>query len=226
MGRKKGYRQNLDAKRAAYRKAEEELQSYRHGVGEPYGKLEDLQNKYNEAQQDYHREQSTAPDAPFKTSWSELAFKRMLRYAAENGMTASWLPGQEQVDRYAGALKKAVDTIHWSKTPDGVHIQAIKDGKMVADTNYKEDVLTDAIGKQMGEKIIKSSDQNGTLTDNDLSISDTGMAGFYDKILPSIANKLGKKYGTKVGETTIGQNKRHKSHIRKINRRLSRRSWW
>ena len=37
----------------------------------------------------------------------------------------------------------------------------------------------------------------------DLKVGGEGMKGFYDKIVPDIANKLGKKWGTKVGETKI-----------------------
>ncbi|MBQ2258976.1 MAG: hypothetical protein II339_01800, partial [Spirochaetales bacterium] len=41
------------------------------------------------------------PDAPFEKNWSELAMKRMLRYAAENGYDAvAWTKGEQQADRY------------------------------------------------------------------------------------------------------------------------------
>ena len=37
------------------------------------------------------------PNAPFKSSWHELAMKRMLRYAAENGYDRlSWDTGDTQ----------------------------------------------------------------------------------------------------------------------------------
>ena len=41
------------------------------------------------------------PDAPFKTSWHELAMKRMIRYAVDNGYDAlSWTTGETQAARY------------------------------------------------------------------------------------------------------------------------------
>ena len=35
----------------------------------------------------------------------------------------------------------------------------------------------------------------------DLKVGGEGMKGFYDKIIPDAANKLGKQWGAKVGET-------------------------
>ena len=41
------------------------------------------------------------PNAPFKTSWHELAMKRMLRHAAENGYEKlAWIDGEETAKRY------------------------------------------------------------------------------------------------------------------------------
>lgn len=37
----------------------------------------------------------------------------------------------------------------------------------------------------------------------DLDIGGHGMVGFYDKMLPSYANKLGKKYGAQAEKTTV-----------------------
>ena len=37
----------------------------------------------------------------------------------------------------------------------------------------------------------------------DLKVGGEGMKGFYDKIIPDAANKLGKQWGAKVGETKI-----------------------
>lgn len=46
---------------------------------------------------------SKIPDAPFKKTWPELALKRMIRYAAENGYDAiAWTPGEVQAKRWSG----------------------------------------------------------------------------------------------------------------------------
>jgi len=48
-----------------------------------------------------YKDESKVPDAPFKTTWPELAFKRMIRYAAENGYEKiAWTPGEVQAERY------------------------------------------------------------------------------------------------------------------------------
>ena len=57
------------------------------------------------------RQGSAVPDAPFKSSWHELAMKRMLRYAAENGYDRlSWDTGETQAERYD--LSKQLDELH------------------------------------------------------------------------------------------------------------------
>ena len=41
------------------------------------------------------------PDAPFKKSWPELAMKRTIRQAVEEGKSrVSWTPGEAQAARY------------------------------------------------------------------------------------------------------------------------------
>ena len=53
------------------------------------------------------------PDAPFKTSWPELAFKRALRFAAEHGYDRlSWDTGETNADRYD--LSKTVSKIDYN----------------------------------------------------------------------------------------------------------------
>lgn len=77
-------------------------------------------------------------------------------------------------------------------------------GEKVVDTVEKESALSDAIGKAMGDKIIADPAQSGYFEGDDITVSDTGMAGFYDKILPSYISKYVKKWGAKVGKTKIG----------------------
>ncbi|MDP7337669.1 MAG: hypothetical protein QF786_00005 [Vicinamibacterales bacterium] len=63
------------------------------------------------------------PDAPFKTTWTELAIKRMLRYAADGGYdVVAWTTGEQQVERYESELRAKVDRIKWEKTEKGVHL--------------------------------------------------------------------------------------------------------
>jgi hypothetical protein len=151
--------------------------------------------------------QQAVPDMPFKKDWHELAFRRMVRYSSENGYDAiGWTTGSEQVGRYTESLRKAVDRIEWTKTKDGVHIIGWKDGqnaKKVADTFEQENAVSDAIGKSMADKIKNDPNQSGTIEGNDITISDTGMAGFYDKMLVNYANKFGKKFGASTADARI-----------------------
>lgn len=74
----------------------------------------------------------------------------------------------------------------------------------VVDTTEREDVLSDAIGKTMAQRIMQDPNQHGTIEGDDIVVADTGMAEFYDRIVPKVAKELLKKLGGgKVGETTV-----------------------
>jgi len=63
------------------------------------------------------------PDAPFKTTWPELAMKRMVRWAAENGFDRiAWTPGSVQIERYWGnqSVSDAVDRFKEIAKPQSV----------------------------------------------------------------------------------------------------------
>ena len=198
------------------------------------------------------------PKAPFVTktdSWTALVLKRLLRYAAEGNYDAiAWTRGEQQVERYTSALRKAVDVIEWKKTPEGVQIVGYKgrnvgarqyrivddngimprgtqrhydteadaradyeamsgrtpeeDGvtivlarrapasrTKVVDTTEKESALSDAIGKSMADRIRNDPNQTGTIEGENITVSDTGMAGYYDRIVPKVAQEVAKKVG-------------------------------
>lgn len=74
----------------------------------------------------------------------------------------------------------------------------------VVDTTQKEDVLSDAIGKAMAKRILDDPAQEGSISGESIHIDDPGMAAFYDRILPNVANDILKKLGGgKVGEVQI-----------------------
>ena len=136
------------------------------------------------------------PDAPFKETpeWVGLALKHVLRYASENGFDAvAWANGAQQVERYREALRKQVDRIEWTKQEGGVRLVGSKDGKQTVDTNEKESALSDAIGKAMADRILEDPSPSGVIEGDDITISDTGMAGFYDRLLPNVAKALARK---------------------------------
>lgn len=143
------------------------------------------------------------PDAPFKKTWPELLMKRMLRYASDKGFQKiAWTTGQMQADRYD--LSKHVDKILWQKNKDGTIHADVKKGResIIAKSGTPEE-MEGVIGKDIVQRIMNAEGSKGTLEGDGLKIGGEGMAGFYDRILPSSMNKIGKKFGMKMSETDI-----------------------
>jgi len=165
------------------------------------------------------------PDAPFKNTeqWAGLAMKRAMQMAAEGGYDrVAFTTGKQQANRYD--LSKQVDNLLYEKNPNGTYrlsAQVQGQGKMLGDA-IPESNLADFVGKEVAEKIAKGAgnktEVQGTydpqtmtsskkymteLSGIDLQVGGEGMKGFYDKILPDLVNKYGKKNGLKVGKTKM-----------------------
>jgi hypothetical protein len=160
------------------------------------------------------------PDAPFKTTWHELALKRMLRYAAENGYDRlSWTTGEQQNARYDLSKQISKITLEPSLSGGGKEYLAAYDlgGKRVLDKTVAREELPGIIGKDAAEKLLAQPEkqvQTGLgvsgktvpqreLSGIDLKVGGSGMKGFYDKIIPDFLNKYAKKWGARVGTTNI-----------------------
>lgn len=158
------------------------------------------------------------PNAPFKKSWHELAFKRLLRHAAENGFErVTWDTGETQADRYD--LSKQVDKIavipYATGTravridpKDGTSFRLMVDEKGIVDGHGSAEQFTgksidDVVGKEIGQRIMEATEDTD-LSGVDLKVGGEGMKGFYDKILPSFVNKYTKKWGGKVEASDLG----------------------
>jgi hypothetical protein len=161
------------------------------------------------------RPEGAVPDAPFKKNWHELMLKRMLKYGAEHGYDGvSWTPGEQQAERYD--LSKQVDAIHYrSAGPRMFSVEAYRQGvgTVLSQTGTPEE-LEGVVGKDIVRKMVaKEGEEVGgpgdfrKLTGVDLKVGGEGMKGFYDKIIPDAANKLGKQWGAKVGEVNLGGHK-------------------
>lgn len=166
------------------------------------------------------------PDAPFKTTWPELSLKRMIRYAAENGYDqVAWTPGHVQAERYDLSKQISRVVLH-DNTSGGIGHPRMEgpfengnviafdhSGREVINKRVTPQELPDVIGKEVADKLLnvepKRSSYAGlgvrarSLEGLDLKVGGEGMSGFYDKILPAAANKLGKKYGARVGEADL-----------------------
>lgn len=155
--------------------------------------------------------------APFvggTESWATLAFRRMIRYAAENGYERiAWTPGDVQIDRYASELRQHVDEIGYEPQENGTwDVLAHKaDRRVFEREEVDEEFLREHFGEDIADLIVSDKkpwtpnpyrDWRFIKGDN-LAIGGTGFRGFYDQILPATVNKMVKKWGARVGKTTI-----------------------
>lgn len=218
----------------------DEIQSKRHQEGREKGykskeianllkETEELQDKlYNEGltEEEYERNReirrrleelspgaggySNIPEAPFEKNWHELAMKRMLRYAAENGYDkVAWTTGEQQADRYN--LSNVVERIQIKKFDDGydVYSYAKDTGALIEHKTYSsEKELSDSYGQALAAELIKKDAANKTdnyvsVEGDGLKVGGEGMKGFYDKMLPSFVSKYVKKWGAKVQDIEL-----------------------
>ena len=144
------------------------------------------------------------PDAPFKKNWHELALKRMIQHAAENGYDQIAItPGEEQAKRYG--LSKHVGMVSYN--PDEQHFQAFKPNRetLMNEKGASPERVAELIGKDAATRLMSAPAQMGHhfLEGEDLNVGGEGMKGFYDKMVPKFLNQFGKKYGAQVGTTHV-----------------------
>jgi len=172
-----------------------------------YPKLEDAIREITKQFPSYER----PPQAPFSKTWHEMAMRRMVRWASENGYDrVAWTTGEQQAARYD--LSKQVDSVNYEINPNKTYnVGAIKDGRDVGVTqrDVPANKLSDYVGKDLAQKMIANEGKPifntgwKEFTGLDLKVGGEGMKGFYDKILPEYMNKFGKKWRAKVGEMEI-----------------------
>jgi hypothetical protein len=167
------------------------------------------------------REKIGVPDAPFKKNWHELAMKRLLNYAADNGYDSIAItPGKAQIDRYEDALRKNIDSLEYEPyiNDDGKQMFEVagfkKDKQVFSEESVTPERLQDLMGKDTAQKISEGFGESlaqerpmrpdwKRIQSSDLSVGGEGMKGFYDKMLPDYLNNFGKPYGVSVGQIPI-----------------------
>lgn len=167
-------------------------------------------------------------DAPFKKTWPELAMKRMVMWAVDNGFErVAWATGAMNSDRYGRQLADNIDRIDVRKLNSedmvAVRVHSRTRGEitnLIADQTKEGrtgewawmtmDELKDVFGKGIADQIIEkrntvteATGDAGAIKGLDLAIGDKGMRGFYDNMLPNIANSIIKKFGERVKTTQI-----------------------
>lgn len=224
-GREKGYK-DMDAHISAL----DAFQSFNKEMHEKYGQNtipadwgEADRIRFNELRD---AEDATAknigkgiPTAPFEKNWHELAMKRMLRLAAEEGYDyVAWTTGAQQAERYD--IGEAVNTIKvhapYENGSRDVTVEAnINDylftvngqgeieGESESPMNFEGQKLSDVLGKELAAKILSGEYDGRSIEGNDLRMGGEGMKGFYDDILPRFVNKYGKTWGVKTQDIEL-----------------------
>ena len=157
---------------------------------------------------------SGVPPFPFQKNWMEVAMKKMLRQAAEEGYDGvAWVSGDTVKERYD--LSKVYDNVSSEKTPEGYKVTAKR-----LDTGDEVDVgvfkdakgMKDAgIAADMAERLVAKDSVR--LTGVDLKLGGEWANKQYDSISPTTGEKVfgmpvfmdkyGKQWGAKVREGSI-----------------------
>lgn len=182
------------------------------------------------------------PSAPFVTdtkSWTALALKRMIRYAADNSFDKiAWTTGEQQAARYDLSKQiEKIDYVQYKKengyAEDGYHlIVTDKNGDRVAMPKriIPANELENLVGKEVANKIIAGEGHQGgddaqskVLSGLDLKVGGEGMKGYYDQIVPQVANEVLKKIGGgKVEDVNLSGDTINKKAALKNYKTLSR----
>ena len=216
-GRKKGYKLLPDQTApidSEYRALVHKNADARAAGREPDSK--DLERAKQLEEELIKSDSSNIPDAPFKKNWHELAMKRLLNYAADQGYDSIAItPGAEQASRYD--LSKQISKVDYNKFNSGQNELTAwdKDGKKVFEKyGASQEEVADYIGKEAAEKLFATTPKDNhmggerySLIGEELQVGGEGMKGFYDQILPSYLNTFGKPYGAQVGQMPIPINK-------------------
>ena len=159
------------------------------------------------------------PDAPFKSTASELAVKKILDLAANEGYdTVAFSPGSEHVKRYG--MSQFMDTLIGKKDSSGlIELSGFKnDRPVVSKKGVRSDELADYVGKEKAEQILADFENSNEfmLRGQDLEMTTkegSGKKKIYDEIIPNYVRKYAKKeFGAEPGEIDISLGKGSKTY--------------
>ena len=181
--------------------------------------LLDIYDKAADRQRALERsnEKFAVPAAPFEKNWHELAMKRMLRLAAEEGYDyVAWTTGDQQAERYN--IGGIVDSIERREHYDlgereyRINVNGRGNQDLITDekgnvlrtlvADFRDKNLSDIVGKKMANEMLQMK-ENDVINGEGLRVGGEGMKGFYDDILPRFMNKYGKKWGVKVEDIEL-----------------------
>ena len=184
-------------------------------------KMEALRDEFDDARY-RERGEGPVPDAPFKENWYQMALKRAIKYAAENGYDRIGLTsGDRQADRYD--LSQHVGRVIWDQNAKRFYAYDPELNNRVIDrTGVEAKDLAGLIGKEHAKRLIESEPKESGLRfldASDLKVGGKGMRKYYDEIYPGFLDKYGKKWGARVGDThlDIGEERERPLHIKEEN---------
>lgn len=174
---------------------------------------------YNDAVREYQG--GDVPMAPFVAdtqAWTALGMKRLVRYAADNGIRQiAWTQGIQNVKRYLNALQERVRTVDWKLREDGkfdlvIHTQSEGDRRVTWEEGEIKAAFSQ-VGIDIAE-MVNSGMTEGTIDRDDIRVNDLGMAGYYGDesglnpkgkpaIMTIVANRIIKTLGGKQGVKRI-----------------------
>lgn len=167
-------------------------------------------NKFRDAKLQKLQSEKGVPSHPLLKNWQELTLKRALRDAVESDAKyLSWISGDQTADRYD--LSKQARSVEWHKLSDGnYNIGAVeKDSGIERNLalNVKPEKLESYVGKDLAQKILNEPKEifNGSYKGDDLKIGGEWAINLYDKQIPSILEKMTKKYGGKIVDVQLAK---------------------
>jgi len=168
------------------------------------------------------RGQTRAPHHPAVERWLEIALKRVLRYAAENGYDmVSWATGAQTQDHYN--LAKYIDKIHYIRHGvDDTEVEIIKNDQILESKDMNDKKLDDYFGKEIAERIrnnegrqmtrkefpkyygtTKEYEDTRVIEGENLKVGGFWAINLYDKQIPNWLNDYAKKFGAQVKAVEI-----------------------
>ena len=163
-GREKGYRKEalrplttVDKRRYDELARLEMNERVRQGVQEEYANLIDRQTLAERTNDEFV---GAVPDAPFKSSWPDLALKRAIRTAVDEGKDAvAWTTGKQQADRYdlEYHVKKLIwDPVRAELTGDTGFYKGPTSQFQERNVHTREDLIK-YVGNELADKLIANS---------------------------------------------------------------------
>ena len=241
LGRKEGYREPLEIREYKIASEEEAEISGRPVGTKMFMALDSDGNLWASGNNREHVEQTGTslynakkpPPFPFPKTWHEVALKKALRMAADQGYDGLAVVNGDMVkERYD--ISKQVDAIHAKKNDDGTwDLKADTPDGLVSPPEMQKvssEKLADIIGKDLAEKIVAESGTPMTphglesvwpgaprglsqiknyrvYTGEDLKVGGEWANRFYDQTVPQFLGKYGKQWGARVGEGELPTNK-------------------